>query len=759
MPVGLTICEDIWQPGVADEPGGARRGDGRGQHLRVAVRRGQGHRARADDRPARARPPLRRRVLRRWSAGRTSSSSTATPSSSTTTATSSRARRSSGGPARRGDRPPGRALRAPARHAPQAGRPRAARGGPAASARSACATERRTRRAPRSGEVTPLLDRCGEIYEALVLGTRDYVEKNGFRHVVIGLSGGIDSTLVALLAVDALGPDRVTTVTMPSPYSSSGTLGDAHALARNLGVQILEIPIKPMMERLRRGAARAVRRPRARHHRGEPAGAHPRQPPHGAVQQVRLARAHDRQQVRARRRLLDAVRRQRGRLRGHQGRPQDAGLRARRAARGARRRGARAARDRHPPAVRRAAPRPARRGLPAARTRSSTASSRATSSTTSAASSSSRAGCRRRTSTASSGSSTWPSTSGGRTRRASRSPRRPSGATGACRSPTATAVDRERAADDRCAPAFYRPSAMSALAQLPSDQQAVLDLVLRRGRSYVGIASALHLEIDAVRERARKGVSALGASAWAVPGRRRAQVTDWLLGQADPETAEDVCAYLRRSRAGLAWARSAARELGPLAGDKLPALPDVEQRSLPPTAALAGVAAPAVLILAVALVVGSRPEPPPTERVEPLPPSAWLAPRVATAPTPTAPRRSCAAEACSRWRSWPGACAGAPPPPPTRSGSRAAAAATPATSRPCAPTAGPDRRPGSAQGRSDELPRGAGHAPAHHAPAHPPGPGRAARLPEIAVTPRSSRSASERGGHAAASARRGSSAR
>ena len=98
------------------------------------------------------------------------------------------------------------------------------------------------------GEVTPLLDRCGEIYAALVLGTRDYVEKNGFRHVVIGLSGGIDSTLVALVAVDALGPDRVTTVTMPSPYSSSGTLGDAHRLAENLGVEILELPIKPMME-------------------------------------------------------------------------------------------------------------------------------------------------------------------------------------------------------------------------------------------------------------------------------------------------------------------------------------------------------------------------------------------------------------------------------------------------------------------------------------------------------------------------------
>jgi NAD+ synthase (glutamine-hydrolysing) len=107
------------------------------------------------------------------------------------------------------------------------------------------------------GEVTPVLDRCEEIYEALVLGTRDYVEKNGFRHVVIGLSGGIDSTLVALIAVDALGTDRVTTVTMPSPYSSSGTLGDAHRLAGNLGVEILELPIAPMME----GFGEALRDP------------------------------------------------------------------------------------------------------------------------------------------------------------------------------------------------------------------------------------------------------------------------------------------------------------------------------------------------------------------------------------------------------------------------------------------------------------------------------------------------------------------
>jgi NAD+ synthase (glutamine-hydrolysing) len=73
------------------------------------------------------------------------------------------------------------------------------------------------------------------------------VTKSGFKHVVIGLSGGIDSTLVALIAVDALGPDCVTCVTMPSPYSSQGTRDDAHVLAENLGVELLELPIgEPM---------------------------------------------------------------------------------------------------------------------------------------------------------------------------------------------------------------------------------------------------------------------------------------------------------------------------------------------------------------------------------------------------------------------------------------------------------------------------------------------------------------------------------
>ena len=83
-----------------------------------------------------------------------------------------------------------------------------------------------------------------ETYRALVLGTRDYVRKNGFSDVVIGLSGGIDSTLVAVIAADALGPERVHGVSMPSRFSSDGSRNDARALAERLGIDFQSIPIE-----------------------------------------------------------------------------------------------------------------------------------------------------------------------------------------------------------------------------------------------------------------------------------------------------------------------------------------------------------------------------------------------------------------------------------------------------------------------------------------------------------------------------------
>jgi NAD+ synthase (glutamine-hydrolysing) len=100
---------------------------------------------------------------------------------------------------------------------------------------------RSTLAAPR---LDPLLAPAPEVYGALVLGTGDYVRKNGFQEVVIGLSGGIDSSLVAAIAVDALGADNVHGVLMPSRYSSDHSLSDAERLARNLGIDHRTIAIE-----------------------------------------------------------------------------------------------------------------------------------------------------------------------------------------------------------------------------------------------------------------------------------------------------------------------------------------------------------------------------------------------------------------------------------------------------------------------------------------------------------------------------------
>ncbi len=102
--------------------------------------------------------------------------------------------------------------------------------------------------APRPPVVIPRLSDLDEVYEGLVLATRDYVTKNGFTDVVFGLSGGIDSSLVAVIAADALGPEHVHAVSMPSRYSSDGSKTDAEALCEATGIELRTIAIEPAFQ-------------------------------------------------------------------------------------------------------------------------------------------------------------------------------------------------------------------------------------------------------------------------------------------------------------------------------------------------------------------------------------------------------------------------------------------------------------------------------------------------------------------------------
>jgi NAD+ synthase (glutamine-hydrolysing) len=105
------------------------------------------------------------------------------------------------------------------------------------------------------GDLAPLQEPEAELWGALVLGLRDYVRKNGFASVVLGLSGGVDSALVLALAVDALGADAVRAVMMPSPYTASISLEDAREMARRLNVRYDEISILPAFEAFRASLA------------------------------------------------------------------------------------------------------------------------------------------------------------------------------------------------------------------------------------------------------------------------------------------------------------------------------------------------------------------------------------------------------------------------------------------------------------------------------------------------------------------------
>ena len=181
-------------------------------------------------------------------------------------------------------------------------------------------------------------DPLESLRRALVLGIRDYARKCGFSTAVLGLSGGIDSALVAALAVEALGRENVTGLAMPSPYSSEGSIADARALAQNLGIRFDVLPIDPLFDDARRTLAPLFGGLAGGRHRGERPVAPPRHAPHGGLEQEGASRPHDRQQERARRGLLHALRRHVRRARPDLGPSEDARLRARAASQRARRR-------------------------------------------------------------------------------------------------------------------------------------------------------------------------------------------------------------------------------------------------------------------------------------------------------------------------------------------------------------------------------------------------------------------------------------
>ena len=228
-----------------------------------------------------------------------------------------------GGAARRRRRPGRRDRPAAARRAPPRARARAAERRPTPSVVELRAAGEQTRRRP-SPESRPARAELEQMRLALELGLRDYVTKNGFGDVVIGLSGGIDSALTAALAVEALGPERVHGVSMPSRFSSEATRGDAQRLAESLGIDFREIAIEPIVERVRPRRSRRSFAGRERDLTEENLQAR--------VRGVLLMALSNKfgwlvvatgQQVGALGRLRDALRRHGRRLRAAQGRVQD----------------------------------------------------------------------------------------------------------------------------------------------------------------------------------------------------------------------------------------------------------------------------------------------------------------------------------------------------------------------------------------------------------------------------------------------------
>ncbi len=119
-----------------------------------------------------------------------------------------------------------------------------------------------------------------------MIGTRDYVSKCGFKKVLVGLSGGVDSAVVAAIAVNALGAENVQGVSMPGPYSSEGSKNDAKALATKLGIELITLPIGDVFDAYRKALGARIRRNVRRCGGRKHSGAHSRQLFNGAVEQI-----------------------------------------------------------------------------------------------------------------------------------------------------------------------------------------------------------------------------------------------------------------------------------------------------------------------------------------------------------------------------------------------------------------------------------------------------------------------------------------
>ena len=179
---------------------------------------------------------------------------------------------------------------------------------------------------PLPGSIVPLQGEEESVYGALVQGTRDYVNKHRFPGVVLGLSGGVDSALTLCIAVDALGADRVHSVSMPSRYTSQMSKDDAALQASWLKVKHSEISIEGMFEATLLALQDEFAGRPAGYGRGEHSVALPRRASHGHLEQDRTDAAHHRQQERNGGGLCDFVRRHGRRLRAHQGLQQALGL-------------------------------------------------------------------------------------------------------------------------------------------------------------------------------------------------------------------------------------------------------------------------------------------------------------------------------------------------------------------------------------------------------------------------------------------------